>query len=363
MQEMISISDSREAFEKVLPDNVSFEKFEQTFHIMLVSANQYVREGLQRCSRDSLMSALVKCASDGLIPDGKEACIIPYKSEAQYLPMIRGIYKTLDRSGQVLNKSANMVYSNDVFEFSEGSDPYVKFQKCLTGNRGNKIAVYASLKLSNGGTYVEVMTLDDLRKVQQCSKGGNQSPWNTWYDQMAIKSCFHRLAKKVYINDDLTRLMERDHDHYEFNQPVTRHTGQQNMPARIEHQPQEQPTQPSARLTKAKARTDYEKLQAKIDSLAELDHARWFLGDAGKKHIQKQPEDWEKLLWKRLFMKAQQLFMSKDDLNSFMEDAEPYMKLLSKDDWGEVYALVQQTKAELASMQHHQSAQNSENVT
>src|SRR5258708_28136311 len=81
-------------FKMALPANVTPERFIRT-----------VRTALQRepdllsCSRATLYQAAMRCAQDGLLPDGKEAGLAKFGDEVVYMPMVGGICKRARNCG------------------------------------------------------------------------------------------------------------------------------------------------------------------------------------------------------------------------------------------------------------------------
>lgn len=71
-----------------LPSTVSPDKFR---NVVITAAN--LTPGLLNADRKSLLGACVKCAADGLIPDGREAALVMFGQQVQYMPMVGGILK------------------------------------------------------------------------------------------------------------------------------------------------------------------------------------------------------------------------------------------------------------------------------
>ena len=73
-------------FATMLPPDVSPDKFRE---VALAAIRRM--PGLVSCNRQSLFNALINAAQDGLMPDGREAAIVPRKGMANYQPMVAGI--------------------------------------------------------------------------------------------------------------------------------------------------------------------------------------------------------------------------------------------------------------------------------
>ena len=125
-------------FALALPDHVSPEKFVR----VVVTAIQS-NPDLKNADRLSVLGAALKCAQDGLMPDGKEAALVTYGNKAQYLPMIAGVLTKVRRSGELKTINAHVVYEKDAFTYTLGDDEKIEHQPYLEGPRGKAIAVYA----------------------------------------------------------------------------------------------------------------------------------------------------------------------------------------------------------------------------
>ena len=104
-------------FAMVLPSHISPEKLQRTI-LTAVQGNP----DLLRCDRRSFLTSAMKAAQDGLLPDGREAAIVPFNTRqkvegewrsvklAQYMPMVFGLRKKILQSGEVTDLRAGVVY-------------------------------------------------------------------------------------------------------------------------------------------------------------------------------------------------------------------------------------------------------------
>lgn len=194
---------------KMLPEHINIEQFERAANNALMR-NMEIAE----CDPVSVYDSVMRCAQDGLIPDGKEAAIVVYGGKqgkkAQYQPMIDGVLKRIRQSGLVSNIAAKAVYENDEFDYWFDEDgEHVKF-KPVFKDRGQFMLVFAFAKLKDGEMIVEVMTKDEIDKVKSASRSGNSqySPWAQWYERMAVKSGLHRLARRLPTSSETMQMVE-----------------------------------------------------------------------------------------------------------------------------------------------------------
>lgn len=200
-------------FKLALPEHVSPEKFVR----VVVTAVQ-TNPDLKKANRESVLAAALKCAQDGLLPDGKEAALVCYGDKAQYLPMIAGVLTKVRRSGELKSIGAHVVYENDTFLYVLGDEESIEHKPLLDGPRGKAKAVYAIAHTKDGGIYREVMSLEQVNQVRNVSRAKNNGPWVAWWDEMARKTVLRRLSKRLPMSTDLQQVFQRDDDHYDLRQ-------------------------------------------------------------------------------------------------------------------------------------------------
>jgi len=168
-------------------------------------------------NRDGLVHAILKSASRGLLPDGKEAFFriksrninkglkdadgkwLPEKWE-KYISFeipIDGVKELLRRYGNVCKIIPRTVYSNDKFKFVTGDEERIEHE-IATSERGVMLGVYCILKFADNSEPIrEYMPLSDIDKAMGCNTTQNNNVWNTWKDEMAKKSVIKRASKYV----------------------------------------------------------------------------------------------------------------------------------------------------------------------
>src|SRR5215204_4805628 len=102
-------------FKHALPPQIPPERFLR----VALTAIQVMPE-LATVDRRSLFNALMKCASDGLVPDGRRAAIVPFRDRdkgqvATYMPMVAGLLARFRNSGQFKALTANVVREGEQF--------------------------------------------------------------------------------------------------------------------------------------------------------------------------------------------------------------------------------------------------------
>jgi len=165
------------------------------------------QKGLEAADRSSLFLAIKKSASDGLMPDGREAALVIYntnvgtkekpewKKLVQYQPMTQGLVKLARKSGEIESLGAYIVYDGDAFEYSAGVDPLPKHKANWFGTRGKPIGVWAFVKLKSGDYLDPVMlTKERIDRIATRSKmAKNYNPeqgqdWEEFWKKAAIRN-------------------------------------------------------------------------------------------------------------------------------------------------------------------------------
>lgn len=212
-----SLTKMKDQFKAALPPQISADKFTRVA-MTAIQANP----DLLQTDRRSLFGELMKCAQDGLIPDGREATIQVYKIKgvptAKYMPMVYGILKKVRNSGELATIVSEMIYQNDKFRFwVDDHGPHIEHEPQLFCDRGEMIGVYALAKTKEGELYTEVMNRDQVMDVKNTSKARDSGPWSGAFEsEMWRKSVIRRLSKRLPMSTDVEEVIRRDDDLYEF---------------------------------------------------------------------------------------------------------------------------------------------------
>ena len=192
------------SFARVLPSNISASRFTAAVETALVTV-----PGLQECDRKSVIIACMRCASDGLVPDGRDAVLVVGSSKvdgrwiksAQYWPMSQGLQKIAYRSGMVTRLEARLLHMGDAFELEYGTNPSVKHRPAL--EPGEILGAYCVATLKSGQAYVEFMGIEELTSIMRRSKSWDKEhnepkgPWASDFGEMCRKTVLRRALKYV----------------------------------------------------------------------------------------------------------------------------------------------------------------------
>lgn len=157
-------------FQRALPSHVPVERFVRATETAVMRDPE-----LLNCDRKSLFQAIMQCAESGLMPNGRDAALVRFKGQAQFIPMIGGILRLMRNTGEVQALIAEVVCEKDQFDYRLGDDPKIDHTPAM-GERGEVIGAYAVLKTKDGGIYREFMGRGEIDKVRNVSRAKDNGP-------------------------------------------------------------------------------------------------------------------------------------------------------------------------------------------
>lgn len=207
-----------DAKELALPSNVSMDAFRNAA-VVAVQDNP----GILNCQPDSVFRAIRKLAGAGLVPDGREAAIVPFKGQATAMPMVSGLRKIARNSGEIASLWDEVVYEGETLKLwvEEGEKKFDHVQAdgspldALTRG-GEVVGAYAVAKLKDGT--VEFLSMNrqaiEKRRLASANQRGKAQPdgiWKDWYEEMARKTVVRALCNKLPMSaEDVRRIMAED---------------------------------------------------------------------------------------------------------------------------------------------------------
>lgn len=228
-------------FAQALPSNVPVDRFKRVL-LTAVATNP----DLLYANRRTFYTSAVRCAADGLMPDGREAALVVYNTKVkqrdpatgldverridavQYLPMVAGIRKRMRNTGDVLIATAEVVYSNDKFRYSLGDTPFIEHEPAgIAEERGTLIGAYAIIRLRSGEILRDVMRLSEIEKSRGQGRAPNSLMWQKFYDEGARKTVLRRCSKAAPQSAEFEAMLGRDEELAELPD----HTGAGERPS------------------------------------------------------------------------------------------------------------------------------------
>ena len=199
-------------FADLLPKNLSIDRM---FRLGQLSMSR--QPLLAQCSMASLLSSMMKSAEMGLEPDGTKAALVPFKNnktqkmEATLIPMWQGLAELVRNTGEVAALDTDIVYEHDKFIFIKGLEPKLEHSPAMRGDRGDIIGAWAMVKYKDGaGSDQEWMSKEEIDKIRGRSRAKDYGPWSTDYTEMARKTVFKRLCKRLPKSTGLILAMDAE---------------------------------------------------------------------------------------------------------------------------------------------------------
>ena len=166
----------------LLPPDMSPQRF-VAVALMSVQNNPALAE----CNAQSFGLAILQAAALGL-EVGSEAYLVPYKGKVQCQPGYMGMAKLAMNTNMVTAIWANVVREGDEFEEVLGAQPTLRhIRKSSLG--APFVAAYACSRNVRGEVTWTVLYKDQIeqrRKVSAAVRAGKSTPWDEWYEEMAM---------------------------------------------------------------------------------------------------------------------------------------------------------------------------------
>lgn len=133
--------------------------------------------------------------------------------KVQWLPMIRGVLTKLYNTGLVKSASVGIVYQGDEFRaWTDDDGEHLFHEEADDADRDMSVIrrYYAVVYMKDGGRFVETMRVKEIEKIRNASKSKDKGPWVDWPEEMAKKSTFKRLAKRLPVSREIAQVVSRD---------------------------------------------------------------------------------------------------------------------------------------------------------
>lgn len=225
------IKKSRDQFLEVLPRGTPVDRFIRAAQTAVLKDT---RGKLASCTEGSMFYSLMECARVGLMPDGRQAALIPRwnrnldppSNEAHFTPMVEGIIDLMLRAPGVAKVEARAVrfrkdddpveVESDEFEYAYGIHSDVRHvPRCPPSAQPYDPRVayaYAIVWWSNGAPPTfEVVPRAEIDAARTMGQG--ETPmWQDWYGEGARKVALKRLSKYTDLEPEATAVIEADHE-------------------------------------------------------------------------------------------------------------------------------------------------------
>ena len=152
------------------------------------------------CDVGSLQQALLDAMNAGLVPDGKEAAIVPFKGKAQLIIMIEGRLKLAQQAAPGLVVRTMAVFPDDEWDYAEGIRPRLVHvpNPIASSMPEDLIYVYATAQLPAAiAPQYDVMSRATVDRYRAYSASPAKGPWSTHFEEMAKNAVLKRLLKRL----------------------------------------------------------------------------------------------------------------------------------------------------------------------
>lgn len=169
---------------------------------------------IQQCTPQSIMGGLLTCAELGLeIGPLRQAYLVPFGKEAQFIIGYKGYIDLARRSGSIARISARVVREKDDFNVEFGSIEQLTHKPNLfDSDPGELVVAYCLARLSSGEDAIHVMRRDEVLKRKNASRGSGSpsSPWNQWEEEMWRKTAVRGAAPFLPLTVEAGTALDRD---------------------------------------------------------------------------------------------------------------------------------------------------------
>lgn len=172
---------------------------------------------LASCESASLYGAIIQCAQLGLEPGSGlgHIYLIPFynnkakRHEVQVITGYQGMIELCERT-RLVTIDAHVVYEKDEFEFSYGTNKFLKHKPYFgKEKRGEIIGAYAVATYNDGRDKFRVLNIEEIEEAMLKSQSkGNYGPWKDHFAEMAQKTAIRRLYKLLPKSPEIARVQE-----------------------------------------------------------------------------------------------------------------------------------------------------------
>ncbi len=185
----------REQLAAALPPGITPDRFQRVAVTALLEDQAKQRDPAKQllsCDRLSLYQAVIRCAQDGLFPDGRHAALVKRGDKVAYQPMVAGLRAIAAEYGWTIRGTA--VREKDEFDWQE--EPPSLYHKVFVGGpRGELAYAYAVARHRDGRREQRVMTRDEVLK--RAKSATTDQVWKTWPDEMWAKTPVRDLFQEL----------------------------------------------------------------------------------------------------------------------------------------------------------------------
>jgi len=181
---------------------------------------------LAECDPRSVFAAVIQSSQLGLeIGLMGEAHLVPFGNQCQLIPGYTGLMKLARNGGNVIDIYAHEVRKNDVFSLNFGLERTMRHEPLSQDGgfpaseemRGEITGFYAVAVFKDGTRSFVAMGRSAVERIRDGSKGyqaakkyKKESPWDTDFPAMGLKTSIRRLCKFLPKSSELAAALAMD---------------------------------------------------------------------------------------------------------------------------------------------------------
>jgi len=166
--------------------------------------NKSGKPALEACTPASISLALLDMVIQGLNPAKNQCYFVAYGTDLSLMRSYMGTVTAAKRFGNVKDVFGQVVYKDDDFEYEinpeTGVKNVTKHKQSLKNTEGDIVAAYATILLTDGSRYQEIMTIDEIKKAWAQGSGYGKSKTHTNFPQEMCKKTVINRACKLFVN-------------------------------------------------------------------------------------------------------------------------------------------------------------------
>ena len=212
---------------------VSIERFMESVKFAILDPKNPL---LRTCDKESLQRSIAQAANYGLEVGGVlgQSYFIPYNESVKqpngqsqkvmtchFQIGYKGLIELARRSKTIKTIAAEPVYANDDFQCELASGRSIHHKINIFKDRGEVVAYYCLVELTNGGEQFAIITKSDAEKfrdkysksyvtAKNSGKGLEENNWVKNFDAMALKTCVIKALKLCPISIEALRAVQTE---------------------------------------------------------------------------------------------------------------------------------------------------------
>lgn len=196
-----AIHKARDRFAKIASQTVNYEK-ESIFAMQALMKTEFAMK-IANNNPQSVHLAMINVASTGLTlnPANGYAYLVPRDNAIHLDISYKGLIKIATDSGSITWARAEVVYSDDSFEYRGPAEAPTHTADPFKKDRGDIVGCYCIAKTKDGDVLTEVMSREELEKIRSKSSAwtrgstGKKGPWEEFFSEMCRKAVVKRASK------------------------------------------------------------------------------------------------------------------------------------------------------------------------